>query len=191
MILNGKRCHHLTKHIRKIGPPTDHYTSMHVQYNSLWNLKLYYQETAIPHNEYAIFLDLWSRNAKTFLIAWKAGHENIANYLMKHHSAKHRKYVGLIYLQINKTPRSVPIILLKQALQRGVWSSGFQDELIRQEVLNSLYSTTKEKLSQDTYHRQRDHIKTQNIKPYHSYLMLHYVMGYPFLSLIIRAYVLA
>ena len=57
------------------------------------------------------------KTLKLFLAAWKAGQENLANYFTKHRSAKHHKRVHLIYLQTNKTPRSVPILLLNLSLQ--------------------------------------------------------------------------
>ena len=62
----------------------------------------------------------WIRDQKTlqkFLILWKAGQDNIANYSTKHYSVKHHKHVRPIYLQKNKTHRSVPIVLLKPSLQ--------------------------------------------------------------------------
>ena len=57
------------------------------------------------------------KNSKKSLISWKSGQENLANYSTKRHSAKHHKCVRPIYLQTNKIKRSVPLVLLKPALQ--------------------------------------------------------------------------
>ena len=108
-----KRCHHFTKHIGINGPPTAHYTSMHLQYYSLWNCQWYNQATVIMCNEYAIFLDSWPKTLKNFLIAWKAGQENITESFTKHHSKKHHKRVRPVYIQTDKMPRPVPLVLLK------------------------------------------------------------------------------
>ena len=102
---NGKICHHFTKHVRRISPPTLHYKNIHVQYNSLRHFQRYNQSTSLTRNGYTVFLDLWSKKAKNFLISWKEGQENVADYFIKHHSAKHRKRARLIYPQTNKTLR--------------------------------------------------------------------------------------
>ena len=78
------------------------------------------KDTIKQHNEYAVFLDSWSKNVKNFLIAWKAGQKNVDDYKKKHHSANHDKLVRPIHLWKNKTPRSVPLVLLKLSLQECV-----------------------------------------------------------------------
>ena len=60
------------------------------------------------------------KTLKDFLIAWKSGQGNLANYLTKYHSAKHHKLVRTIYLHTVKTPRSAPLALLKTVLQECV-----------------------------------------------------------------------
>ena len=55
-------------------------------------------------------------NLKNNLIAWKSGQENLAEYFTKHNYEKHHKRVRPIYLRLDKTPRSVPLVLLKPAL---------------------------------------------------------------------------
>ena len=62
----------------------------------------------------------WIRDQKTFknfLIEWKAGQENLAESFTKHHSIKHHKRACPIYLQTYKTPRTVPLVLLKPYLK--------------------------------------------------------------------------
>ena len=58
-----------------------------------------------------------TKTVKTFLVAWKVRQENPTNYFTKHYSAKHHKRVRRIYLHTDKTPRSVPLILLKPEIQ--------------------------------------------------------------------------
>ena len=94
-----KKFHHSTKHIRRNGPPTSPYKSMHGQYNSLWNCERYNQATAITRNEYALFLDLCPKTFKSFLISWKSRQKHLADYF-----TKHNKRVPPIYLQIDKPP---------------------------------------------------------------------------------------
>ena len=43
--------------------------------------------------------------------------KNLADDFTKHHFVKHHKRVRPIYLQTYKTPRTVPLVLLKPALQ--------------------------------------------------------------------------
>ena len=57
---------------------------------------------------------------KNFFIAWKSGQENIEDYFTKHHHVKHHKRVRPIYIQTEKTPRTVLLVLLKPDLQRCV-----------------------------------------------------------------------
>ena len=57
----------LRKHSKINGPPTAHYTSMHVQYDSRCNYKVYNHSTSITCNGYALFLDslpkkLWEKS---------------------------------------------------------------------------------------------------------------------------------
>ena len=54
---------------------------------------------------------------ENFLIAWKSGQENPADCFTKHHFENHHKCVCLIYLQTNKTPHSVPLVLIQTYLQ--------------------------------------------------------------------------
>ena len=54
---------------------------------------------------------------KTFLIAWKSVQEKLADYFRKYHSEKHHKHVRPIYPKTNKTPRSVPPVLVNLDLQ--------------------------------------------------------------------------
>ena len=63
-------------------------------------------------NEYAAFLTL-----KIFLIAWKAGQENLSDYFTKHHSIKQHKRVRPIYLQTDKMSQTLPTVLLNPSLQ--------------------------------------------------------------------------
>ena len=90
---------------------------MHGQYYSLCNYQQHNKTTAITHNEYTIFLDSWPKNLKNFLNARRSGQENIVEYFIKHHSAKHIKHVRTIYTNTDKMQRSVPLILLKFSLQ--------------------------------------------------------------------------
>ena len=114
---DSNRCSNSTKHIIINRSPIAHYISMHGQYNSLWNCKWYNQATVITRNEYAIFLDLWPKKLKNFLLAWKSVQKNIADYFMNHYYAKHHKSVRPIYLYTDKMPRSFPLVLLKPFLK--------------------------------------------------------------------------
>ena len=58
-----------------------------------------------------------TKNPLKIIIAWKEGQENPSDYFMKHNSAKHHKHACLIYLQTDKTPQLVPLILIKPDLQ--------------------------------------------------------------------------
>ena len=66
----------------------------------------------ITYNQYELFLDSWPKNLKNFLIAWKSGEENLAEYFIKHH-----KRVRTIHMQTDKTPRKVPLVILKPDLK--------------------------------------------------------------------------
>ena len=58
-----------------------------------------------------------TKNPKNFLITWKSVQENLVDYFTKHHYEKHHKRVRPIYIYTDKTPRSVPLVLLKPLLQ--------------------------------------------------------------------------
>ena len=73
MFCDRKIFHNPMEHIRRNGPSTAHYKSMHGQYNSLWNWEWYNQETAVTCNKYTLFWDLWPTNLEKKLIAWKPG----------------------------------------------------------------------------------------------------------------------
>ena len=61
----------------------------------------------------------------------KAGQENLAGYFTKNHSAKHHKCVRPIYIQKDKTLWSVPLVLLKPALQGCVHPADYKMEEFR------------------------------------------------------------
>ena len=107
-----KICHYYKKRIRINGTPTAHYTSKHEQYNSHWNFEWHNQATAIARNKYAILLDSWPKNLKKFLIIWKFGQENLADYFTKKYSAKHHKRVHPIYIKTDNMTRWFLIVLL-------------------------------------------------------------------------------
>ena len=112
-----KRFHNTKEHIRRNGPSTSHYTSMHRQHYSRCNCKWHNQAASITRNKNTLFLDYWPKTLKNFLIVWKSGQENLAEYFTKNHSVKHHKRVHHIYLQTDKTPRTVALVLLKPDLQ--------------------------------------------------------------------------
>ena len=60
-----------------------------------------------------VIFGLETKKPLKILIPWKSGQENLADYFTKHHYVKHHKMVRLIYLQTDKAPHTVPLVLLK------------------------------------------------------------------------------